>query len=415
MHESPPTPKHRVVIAGGGIAAVETLLALRSLVPTRLDVVVVAPNEDLHYRPLTVNEPFSEPRARRYRLQTICDDLGAVLHADAVQAVDRERRELVTMSRERIAYDALVLAVGARPDLAIAHAHTFLADLNADKLHGFVRDVEDGYVRGLALVVPPKAGWALPLYELALMTAARARSMGAKGLKLTIVTNEDVPLAAFRGAGSDAVATLLEEAGIATVCSTYVTEFDGRTLALAPGSRSLEVDAVLALPELHGPALAGVPCDPDGFIHADEHGRVPDLDDVYAIGDATTFPIKQGGIAAQQADVVAALIARSAGVEARAPRTRPVLRAILLTGAEPLYLSATITGGESVSSQVSTHCMWWPPHKVAARHLAPYLADREEAGPASARRHALEARLDDDPIVAHADGEVGFELLGRDA
>jgi sulfide:quinone oxidoreductase len=269
-------------------------------------------------------------------------------------------------------------------------------------------------VHGLAFVVPPKAGWPLPLYELALKTAERARSMGSGDLELTIVTNEDVPLAAFRGAGSDAVAGLLAEAGIATLCSTYVTAFDGRTLTLAPGNRSLEADAVLALPELHGPDLPGVPCDPDGFVHADEHGRVPGLDDVYAVGDATTFPIKQGGIATQQADVVAALIARSAGIDARQPRARPLLRAILLTGREPLYLTATIAGGESISSRASTHCMWWPPHKVAARHLAPYLADRDEAGPDTARRHALEAQLDDDPPIAHADGEIGFELLGRD-
>jgi sulfide:quinone oxidoreductase len=407
------TGRRRVVIAGGGIAAAETLLALRSLAPSQLDVIVVAANEDLHYRPLTVNEPFSEPRARHYRLQAICDDLGAVLHAETVRAVESARREIVTASGERIAYDALVLAVGARPVAALAHAHTFLADTNADSLHGLVRDVEDGYVHRLALVVPPKAGWAPPLYELALKTVARARSIGSQGLKLTVVTNEDVPLAAFRGAGSDAVRRLLEEAGIATVCSTYVTAFDGRTLTLAPGGRSLAVDAVLALPELHGPALPGVPCDADGFIHADEHGRVRDLDDVYAIGDATTFPIKQGGIAAQQADVVAALIAQSAGIDVRAPRTRPMLRAILLTGDDPLYLTATIAGGESVSSHASAHCMWWPPHKVAARHLAPYLADREEA-PANAHRHALEARLDDDPPVAHAEGEAGFELLGRD-
>src|SRR6185312_8140658 len=182
-----PSKRRRVVIAGGGIAAVETLLALRSLAPTtQLDVVVVAPNEDLHYRPSTVNEPFSEPRARRYRLQAICDDLGAVLHAEPVRVVDGARREIATASGERIAYDALVLAVGARPRPAIAHAHTFFADIRA-------------------------------------------------------------------------VAGLPEAAGIAILCSTYVTAFDGRRLTLAPGGRSLEVDAALALPELHGPALPGVP------------------------------------------------------------------------------------------------------------------------------------------------------------
>lgn len=374
------TSRTRVVVAGGGIAAVETLLALRALAPKQLDAILVAPNDDLHYRPLTVNEPFSQAPARRYRLQAICDDLGAILHADELTAVEPERHEVVTAGGERIAYDALVIAVGARARSAVPHAHTFLADANADRLHGFVRDVEEGYVRELAFVVPAKAGWSLPIYELALKTAQRAASVGAGRPTITIVTPEDVPLAAFRGAGSDAVARLLDEAGIAVLCSTYVRDFDGRTLTLAPDGRSLTVDAALALPELVGPELAGVPSDPDGFVHVDEHSHVPGLDGVYAVGDATTFPIKQGGIGTQQADIAAALIAKAAGCDVREPRTRPVLRAILLTGSEPLYLSATITGGESVSSHASSHCLWWPPHKIAARHLAPYLADREEAG-----------------------------------
>jgi sulfide:quinone oxidoreductase len=414
MTSTESTGRTRVVIAGGGIAAVETLLALRSLTSAHVDVMLVAPKDDLHYRPATVNEPFSEPRARRYQLQSICDDLGAVLHVDVVRAVDSASREVVTGAGERIAYDALVVAVGARTRSALAHAHTFLADENAESLHGFVRDIEEGYVGSLALVVPAKAGWPLPIYELALKAAGRARSVGA-ALKLTIVTPEDVPLAAFRGAGSDAVARLLDDAGIAVMCSTYVSAFDGRTLTLAPGDRTLAVDAALALPELSGPDLAGVPCDPDGFVHVDEHGRVPGLDGVYAIGDATTFPIKQGGIATQQADIAASLIAQTGGVEVREPSTRPMLRAILLTGGDPLYLTATITGGESVASHASEHCMWWPPHKVAARHLAPYLADREETGADTARRHALDARLDHEPPIAHAEGEAdGIELLGRD-
>jgi sulfide:quinone oxidoreductase len=409
----------RVVIAGGGIAAVETLLALRSLAPTQLDVLLVAPNDDLLYRPLAVGEPFSEPSVRRYRLQGICDDLGAILHVDELRAVDGERREIATASGERIAYDALVIAVGAQARPALAHAHTFIAEQTAEQLHGLVRDVEEGCVRALAFVVPPKAGWSLPIYELALKTAHRARSVGAEGLTVTIVTPEDVPLAGFRGAASDAVAQLLADAGIAVHCSTYVSDFDGRRLTLTPGGRSLAVDAALALPELAGPNVDGVPRDPDGFVHADEHGRVPGLDGVYAVGDATTFPIKQGGIGTQQADIAAALIARSAGIDAREPRTRPVLRAILLTGDEPLYLTATITGGESVSSHASRHCTWWPPHKVAARHLAPYLADREESGAASAGRRALRARPDGEPPVAHPDTEAGgravdgIELLGR--
>jgi sulfide:quinone oxidoreductase len=411
------TPRQtRVVVAGGGIAAVEALLALRALAGEALELTLVAPEDELVYRPLAVSEPFTGPPARRYRLDAICRDLGVTLRKDSLAAVEHAARAIVTGSGERLGYDALVIAVGARENAWLAHARTFFADREPEGLHWLVRDVEQGILRRVAFVVPAGGGWSLPLYELALMTAARAREMGIDDAELTLVTPEDVPLAAFRGAGSAEVARLLDEARVTTRCATYVRGYDGRTLELVPGGQSLAADAVLTLPALAGPAIAGVPSDPDGFVHADEHGRVPDLDGVYAIGDATTFAIKQGGIAAQQADVVAALIARAAGIPQAEPRTRPLLRAILFTGGEPLYLTATITGGESVASRASRHCLWWPPHKIAARHLAPYLADREETDRGTARRHALGARLEGQPAVVHADPDAGgIELLGKDA
>ena len=404
------------MIAGGGIAGVETALALRSLAASSVELTLLAPNEELHYRPLAVTEPFGCP-ARRYRLDTICNDLGVTLHRGALREVNGEAHALVTDAGERIDYDSLAIAIGARPRPALPHAHTFFADTDPDSLHALLRDVEEGLTERVAFVVPAGAVWSLPLYELALMTAARARDMGIDALALTFVTPEEVPLAAFRGAGSVAVAELLEQAGIDVLVTTYAHDYDGRVLALSPGDRSLAVDRVIALPVLAGPATAGVPCDADGFLYVDEHGRVPGMPGVFAIGDATTFPLKQGGIASQQADVVAALVARRAGVAVPEPRTRPLLRAMLLTGGDPLYLRATTAGGESVISHASRHCPWWPPHKVAARHLAPYLADCEETDPATARRHALTAKLDAEPAVIHADGEGdrgGIELLGRD-
>jgi sulfide:quinone oxidoreductase len=407
----------RVAIAGGGIAAVETVLALRSLTGDALDLTIVAPSDRLHYRPLTVVEPFATRPARRYPLDDICHDLGVTLRRGALAAVDGDARELVTDGGERISYDVLVLAVGARAQAALPHAHTFFADSDPESLHWVVRELEERTIRRVAFVVPPGHTWALPLYELALMTAARVREMGVDDAQLTLVTPEEVPLAIFRGAANSAVGELLSDAGIDFLPSAYAESFDGRTLQLVPGARNLEVDRVVALPTLHGPAIDGVPSDPDGFIHIDELGRVPGLDGVYAAGDATTFAIKQGGVASQQADIVAALIARASGARVPQPGTRPLLRAVLFTGDQPLYLRATVTGGESVASSASHRCPWWPPHKVAARHLAPYLADREEIGAAAAARHAREAPLAGEPPVIHANGNGerrGIELLGRE-
>jgi len=409
-------PSLRVVVVGGGIAGVETLLALRALTGDALALTLVSPAEQLHYRPYSVLEPFSARMTRHYDIEEICEDLGVEHVRDAAAAVDPIARTVATAGGERIGYDALVLAPGARTSAALAHAHTFRAEADPESLHWIVRELEQGAVRRVAFVVPGGRTWPLPLYELALMTAARVRESGVRDAELMLVTPEDAPLGLFHGAGSDAVAARLEAAGIAFAGCTYAHDYDGATLALTPGERTLDADRVVALPVLSGPAIAGVPYDPDGFVHVDEHGRVPGAEDVYAVGDATTFAIKQGGIAAQQADAVAALIARAAGVRVPAPIVRPLLRAVLFTGDGPLYLRATITGGESVASSASRHCPWWPPHKVAARYLAPYLADRDEADRDTAKRHLYAVpRPGEASAVVHGDGDAaGIELLGRD-
>jgi sulfide:quinone oxidoreductase len=412
---TPPLRSLHVVIAGGGIAAVEAALALRALTGTALELTMIAPNDRLHYRPLTVVEPFAARATRHYPLDEICHDLGVALRADTLAAVDGAAHEAITGGGARIAYDALIVAVGARAEAALARAHTFFADADPESLHWIVREIEEGITRTVAFVAPSGAAWPLPLYELALMTAARAHDMGIDDAALTLVTPEDEPLAIFRGAGSAAVAGLLHDAGVDVLANAYADAYDGRFLTVMPGDRRLRVERVVALPRMSGPAIEGLPSDPHGFIHADEHGRVPGFDGVYAIGDATTFPVKQGGIAAQRADLVATLIARAAGATVAEPSTRPLLRTVLFTGAAPLYLRATITGGESVISTASRHCPWWPPHKVAARHLAPFLADREEMGPATATRHAFEGPASGEPLVVHhGGGDVGIELLGRD-
>jgi len=140
-----------------------------------------------------------------------------------------------------------------------------------------------------------------------------------------------------------------------------------------PGT-SIAADRVVSLPRLRGVPLAGVPQDADFFIPTDGTGLVSGLPDVYAAGDITTFPIKQGGLAAQQADAVAEAIAARAGATVTPRPFAPVLRGLLLTGSLPLYVRAELSGGRGASSTAANDPLWWPPGKIAARHLAPYLA-----------------------------------------
>jgi sulfide:quinone oxidoreductase len=366
----------RVVIAGGGVAALETLIALRDLAGNRVDITLIAPEESFTYRAMTVAEPFAKGHARHYELARFATQFDARLVRDAVAEVEPREQAVRTRSGDRIAYDHLVLATGARATPAYAHAITFGEDQEEDALRGLLRDAEQGYVERIAFVVPGETTWTLPLYELALMTARQVWSMGADRLELLFVTPEDRPLAIFGTTASDTVAELLKEAAIEFVGSSY-TGVESGYLIVDPGVRRIDVNRVVSMPRLEGRRLPGVPAGASGFIPVDAHGRVAGLSRVYAAGDGTEFPIKQGGLATQQADAVAETIAAAAGAAIEPQPFRPVLRGMLFTGGDDRFMRFGVAGGQG-EPEVATHALWWPPTKVAGRYLAPVLFDRDE-------------------------------------
>jgi sulfide:quinone oxidoreductase len=269
-------------------------------------------------------------------------------------------------------YDALLLALGARVRPPFAHAITIDDRRMDDVLHGLIQDVEGGYVHSIAFVSPNRLGWPLPLYELAFLTARRAFEMGV-ALEVTVVTPEATPLAVFGDTASSEVARLLSEAGIAAVTCTDVQVPEPGRVVLQPVDRELSVDRVVALPELFGPAVRGLPAGEHGFIPIDQHCQVAGVAGVYAAGDATDYEVKQGGIAAQQADAAAEAIASLAGADVTPAPFHAEIHGLLLTGATPRYLSARLAGGRAMQSEIGERPTWSPPAKIAARYLAPYL------------------------------------------
>jgi sulfide:quinone oxidoreductase len=384
-NRTPHSDRLRVVIAGGGVAALETALALKHLAAEHIDVTLLAPNAEFVYRPMAVREPFAYGAVSRYPLQRVAGDAGAELLSEELAWIDPDRRTLHTETGKAIEYDALVLALGARARARYKHAVT-IDDRNLDeKLQGLIQDTEGGYIHSLAFVSPGRMAWPLPLYELALMTAARAYDMGIE-LATTIITPEDSPLAIFGTAASDAVAELLKQRNVESINSAYVEVPNSGEVVINPGDRKLQVDRVIALPELYGAAVRGLPSGDDGFIRIDRNCQVPGAGPIFAAGDATEFPIKHGGIASQQADTVACAIAALAGVAVTPQPFQPVVRGMLLTGGKPLYLTASITGGHGFSSEVSDTPSCSPPAKIAAKYLAPYLDARDRDAELSSTR-----------------------------
>ncbi len=378
MNSTTHTP-FKVLIVGGGVAGLEAALALRELADDRVATTLLAPSADFVYRPMRVREPFAFSAAQQYSLADITRDIGVESVQDAFKWLDPERRLVHTERGDALAYDALLLAPGAVLRPRFEHALTLDDSRLDEQLHGLIQDVEGGYVRKLAFLTPTPMPWPLPLYELALMTARRAYDMNVE-LSITLATPEDAPLAVFGTSVSEAVERLLEQNGILVVPSAHADTPEAGQVTLHPGSRHLYVDRIVALPQLFGPDLPGVPTgSASGFIAVDAHCRVPTLERVFAAGDVTDFPVKLGGVAAQQADTAAESIAALAGAPVQPSSFNPVIHGVLLGAEKPLYLSAHITGGHGSSSEVSETPTWSPASKIAAKYLAPYLESRNEA------------------------------------
>jgi sulfide:quinone oxidoreductase len=360
------------MIVGGGVAALETLIALRKIAEERVQLELLTPTAQWRYRPLAVAEPFGVGEAKSYDLVRIARDHGAVLHLAGVQAVEPAAHRLVTFDGRRLAYELLVIAVGATPVLSLPGSITINGSAYT-RFKTVLRQLEEGRIRCVAFAVPSTTSWPLPLYELALMTAAHTAERGVRNLRLSVVTPEQQPLELFGPAASTAVAELLDERGIGFHGGRHPAKVRPGELITVPGE-SVEAEHVVSLPRLRGPFLAGLPHDQDGFIPTDLHGLVSGQDNVYAAGDATTNPIKQGGVAAQQADAVAEAIAARLGAPVVPRPFRPVVRGLLLTGRSPQFIRADVSGGPNEPPQASLQPLWWPPSKIAARWLAPYLA-----------------------------------------
>jgi sulfide:quinone oxidoreductase len=360
----------RVLIAGAGVAAFEAALVLRDLGRVRVTAELVAPEQEFVYRPLAVAAPFRMGDVRRFPLQRLVEAAGATLIQAAVREVDAERKLVTTDDGQELPYDVLLLALGAQPLEAIEGAFTFRGPQDNAEFERLLEQARSGGIRRLVFALPDEVSWPMPLYELALLTRVHLTDRGVEEVAVEIVTPEAAPLELFGVAASDAIRELLEIRGIELTLGAVPTAVDAGWLQVSSGE-PVRADQVIALPRLEGPRLEGVPHNEHGFVEVDEHGAVWGLKDVWAAGDLTNFPIKQGGLAAQQAEAAAQSIAARAGADVQPRPFNPVLRGLLLTGLAPRYLRAEPTAEQFA---FDTEPLWWPPAKIVGRYIGPFLA-----------------------------------------
>jgi sulfide:quinone oxidoreductase len=360
-----------VLIAGGGVAGLEALLALKQLAQERVVIELLAPEPQFWYRPLSTGEPFGLGNIHGLDLSGVAHESGALFTLGRLGSIDPWQRIASTSTGVESSYDALLIAVGARPVAAVPGAFTFRGPADSEAFAALLDDLGEGSAHRVVFALPGGVSWPLPLYELALESAARFARDGAN-VEVVVVTHEEAPLELFGPAASDTIGSLLADRGIEVRTSTYAVAFEDGSLEVKPAG-AIAADRVVAMPRLQAPTITGVPTDGRGFIPTDDHGRVHSLDGVFAAGDITTFPVKQGGLAAQQADAAAEAIAELAGAEIEPEPFHPVLRGMILTGGRPVYARAEL---DHPGSQVlmGPEPLWWPPGKIVGRYLAPFLA-----------------------------------------
>ncbi|WP_084285034.1 FAD-dependent oxidoreductase [Solirubrobacter soli] len=372
-------PPLRVLVAGGGVAALEAVLALHALAGSRVKIEMLAPAGEYVERPCSVLSPFGGAPAPRVPLDAL-PTLGVIRHRGALASVDPDRCEVRTTDGGRLTYDRLIVAPGAHAIDGVPGAVTFRGAISAGAVESAIR----GATSRIVFVAPVEAGWILPLYELALLTAHEFPD----GPDVAIVTPEPRPLDIFGPVASDALARLLHSAGVEFIGRTRAVEYVGGALATGDGGL-LAADAAISLPRIRGRFIEGLPCDDRGFIPTDANARVVDVPHVFAAGDATTEPIKQGGLAAQQADAAAETIAAEAGAVLIGRPYRRILRGVVLTGGRPLYLRRDLDEADEVIRPlrgtppgVGRSQLWWPQGKVAGRYLTGFVAEGGRPDPA---------------------------------
>lgn len=342
MHEVGQPRGPRVLIAGGGVAALEAALALRDLAGDSVHVEICSPRNDFVYRPFAVGAPFGAAAVTRCDLADLAEGIGASFRLAGLFSVDLAAKLATARGGEQIPYDYLLVASGARMLWAVPGAVTFWGAADEGSLGGVVRRLRAGMLRDVVFTMPGGHSWVLPVYELALLAAATLAKSGIEDARLRVVTPEDAPLELFGRAVAEPMVGQLAERGIEVLTGRHPVAFEDGRLGVSPGE-AIETEAVVSLPRLEGRRIDGLPADADGFLLVDEHCRVPGAREVFAAGDVTTFAVKQGGIATREADAAAEAIAAAAGC-----------------AVDPAPFDSVIHGDG----------------KLSGRYLMPFLADR---------------------------------------
>lgn len=355
-----------MAIIGGGVAALEAMLALDAISYRGADVHLFSPESRFVLKPLAVSRGFGRSGLLTFDLPRLTATAGATFHKSSVSEVVTSRRVIGLSDDSEFEYDYLIAAPGAEPYGAVPGATTYRWSAGNEAVAEAVTPLRDREKPKVVVAMPEGGTWPLPLYELALLIASELGSSAS----ITVVTPEKSPLELFGKVATGKVAALLQTRNIETILETSPAEYRDGVLVTTDG-RQIEADLAITLPLLTGRRISGLPCDEQGFIPVDDIGRIQDHDREFAAGDVTSFPVKFGGLATEQADVVAAAIAAEARGGPAPEPFKPVYRGILVTADGLVGLGPGVDNSGPYG--------WDPAEKVHGKFLMPFLKAADPA------------------------------------
>ncbi len=306
----------RIVVLGGGFGGLEAAFYLRMRLKDRATLTLVSAQDHFLFKPNTIYIPFGmDPERLKVPLSTPARRKDIAF----VQATAREIdpvKKAVAVDGQTLSYDYLIVATGAgmRPAEVPGlqqYAQTIWTPADMLRLRdAFTRladDARQGRRRQVVFLVPPNNKCSGPLYEMVFMldTWLRRRQVRDR-VELTWSTYEGGYIQAFGPRLHKVVTAEFARRNIAGFPSFAVDNVQDGHVAYRGGER-LSYDLLISFPPyVAATPFVSLPSDGRGFIATDlATRRVQGHPDIFAVGDAGDFPVKQAFLAFLQADAAA--------------------------------------------------------------------------------------------------------------
>lgn len=322
------TSAARVAVIGGGFGGLETAFDLRLLAGDRARITLVSDLDHFYFKPNSIYIPFGlDPQRLKVPLARPTGRKEIELVQARAEAIDPDSRRVGLADGRSLSYDFLVVATGSGmradeiPGLSDHAISTWTAD---DMLrlrgafHGLVAAAGARERRRVLFCVPPNNKCAGPLYEIVLMLETWLRRKGVrKAVDIAWSTYEDGYIQAFGPRLDELVEREFDRRGIEGHRGYAADTVESSAVTYANGE-SLGYDLLVSFPPyIAATPFAGLPADDRGFLATElESRRLVGHPDVFAVGDAGDFPVKQAFLAFLQGDAAASHIAAEiAGTE----------------------------------------------------------------------------------------------------